>query len=255
MIDTHAHLHDAAFDVDRDEVLERARTAGVSSIVTVGCDISDSGRAMSLATRTGMAWTLGIHPHEAKDAPKDVAQAFDALLAGATVKPVAIGETGLDFYYDHSPRDVQARVLHEQIAYARARGFPLVFHQRDAFTNFVNTLRENRFEEMRGIVHCFTGTPAEARTLTKQLGLFLGIGGVVTFKNAEPLREAVKSVGLDWIVLETDCPYLAPIPLRGRRNEPAYLRHTVEALCRILVCDRLELLAATTQNARTIYGI
>lgn len=255
MIDTHAHVHDAAYNDDRDQVLERARAAGVTSIVTVGCDISDSRRAMSLAETCGLGWTLGIHPHEAKAAPQDLAQAFDELLAAAPKKPLAIGEAGLDFYYDHSPRESQIAVLEQQIVYARASGLPLVFHQRDAFPKFIEILRAHRFDGMRGIVHCFTGTPAEARTLTKEFGLFLGIGGVVTFKAAGGLREAVKSTGLEWIVLETDCPYLAPVPMRGRRNEPAFLRHTVDALCELLVCERLELLSATDHNARQIYGL
>jgi TatD DNase family protein len=255
VIDTHAHLHDAAYDDDRDEVLKRAREAGVTSIVSVGCDLCDSRRASLLAQRYGLAWTLGIHPHEAKDAPKDLAQAFDELLAAAPVKPLAIGETGLDFYYDRSPRETQIDVLEQQIGYARARDLPLVFHQRDAFSKFVEILRAHRFDRMRGIVHCFTGTPAEARTITEEFGLFLGIGGVVTFKNATGLREAVKRVGTEWIVLETDCPYLAPVPMRGRRNEPAFLCHTVDALCEILVCERLDLLTATDHNARRIYGL
>lgn len=255
MIDTHAHLHDTAFDEDRDEVLRRAREAGVETIVTVGCDLSDSERAMVLADQAGLAWTLGIHPHEAKDAPANIAEAFDALLARSTDQPRAIGETGLDFYYDHSPRDVQVRVMEAQLAYARARDLPLVFHQRDAFTTFLDTLRAQRFDGMRGIVHCFTGTPSEARTLTSEFGFFLGIGGVVTFKKADRLREAVRAVGIEHIVLETDCPYLAPEPMRGRRNEPAFMSATVERLCEILVCDRVELLGITSANAREVLSL
>jgi len=255
VIDTHAHLHDPAFDGDLDQVLARAREAGVETIVTVGCDLEDSRRAMLLADRATQAWTLGIHPHEAKDAPEDIAAAFDELLSAVPIKPVAIGETGLDFHYDHSPRDVQLRVMRAQVSYARRHDFPVVFHQRESFETFVATLRTDWHQEMRGIVHCFTGSSAEARILTQEFGLFLGIGGVVTFKNAQILREAVRAVGVERIVLETDCPYLAPMPRRGDRNEPAFMAHTVDRLCELLVCDRVELLAATSRNARELLSL
>lgn len=255
MIDTHAHLHDPAFDEDRDAVLLRAREAGVETIVTVGCDLEDSRRAMLFANRAMQAWTLGIHPHEAKNAPADIAAAFDDLLSTAPVKPVAIGETGLDFHYDHSPRDDQQRIMQAQLAYARSHELPVVFHQREAFETFVKILREQWADGMRGIVHCFTGSPSEARVLTKEFGLFLGIGGVVTFKNAQLLREAVRAVGVERLVLETDCPYLAPMPRRGDRNEPAFMGYTVDRLCEILVCDRVELLATTSRNARELLSL
>jgi TatD DNase family protein len=255
VIDTHAHLHDSAFDEDRDAVLTRAREAGVEMIVTVGCDLEDSRRAMLLADRAMQAWTLGIHPHEAKDAPADIAAAFDDLLSTAPVRPVAIGEIGLDFHYDHSPREAQRRVMEEQLAYARSHDFPVVFHQRESFETFVKILRERWTEGMRGIVHCFTGPPSEARALTQEFGLYLGIGGVVTFKDAQLLREAVRAVGVERLVLETDCPYLAPMPRRGERNEPAFMSYTVDRLCEVLVCERIELLAATSRNARELLSL
>jgi len=255
VIDTHAHVHDPAFENDREAVLGRAKEAGVETIVTVGCDFHDSERAFALAELAGLAWTLGIHPHEAKDAPPSIAEAFGGLLERVPLPPRAIGETGLDFYYDHSPRDVQVRVLEAQLAFARERDMPLVFHQRDAFETFVETLRANKFDGMRGIVHCFTGTPSEARTLVNEFGFYLGIGGVVTFKTAQTLREAVRSVGLERIVLETDAPYLAPVPERGNRNEPSFLTYTVDRLCELLVCDRVELIATTSRNAREIFSL
>ncbi|MGH7328403.1 MAG: TatD family hydrolase [Polyangiaceae bacterium] len=248
-------MHDRAFDEDREAVLLRAREAGVETIVTVGCDIEDSRRAMLLADRMMQAWTLGIHPHEAKDAPADIAAAFDDLISSAPVRPVAIGETGLDFHYDHSPRDVQQRVMLAQLAYAKSHDFPVVFHQREAFATFLEVLREQWAAGMRGIVHCFTGSPSEARILTQEFGLFLGIGGVVTFKNAQLLREAVRAVGVERIVLETDCPYLAPLPRRGDRNEPAFMSYTVDRLCEILICDRVELLGITSRNAREVLSL
>lgn len=255
MIDTHAHLHDTSFDPDREAVLSRARSAGVETIVTVGCDLEDSRRAMLLADRAGLAWTLGIHPHEAKDAPEDLDDAFDEMLESVPVKPLAIGETGLDFHYDHSPRDAQVRTFEAQVRYAKRNDLPLVFHQREAFSTFAETLRTTKFDTMRGIVHCFTGTPSDARTLTGEFGFYLGIGGVVTFKGADQLREAVRTVGIEHIVLETDCPYLAPMPRRGERNEPALMTYTVDRLCELLVCDRVELLATTSRNARELLAL
>src|SRR3984893_9504397 len=185
MIDTHAHVHDPAFDLDREALLARGRERGVAGIVTVGCDVEDSRRACETAERYGLSATVGIHPHEAKDAPPDLAAAFDALRARYGERFVAVGETGLDYHYDHSPRDVQRAVFAAQLAYARERGLPLIFHQREAHDDFVARFREG-YEPARqpGVVHCFTGTPAEARVFVGEFGLLLGIGGVVTFKTA-----------------------------------------------------------------------
>jgi len=256
MIDTHAHVHDRAFDPDREVVLARARDRGVDAIVTVGCDLEDSRRACEVAGTYGLAATIGIHPHEAKDAPADLAAAFDALRARYGERIVAVGETGLDYHYDHSPRDVQRAVFAAQLAYARERGMPLVFHQREAHDDFVAGLRAGYdARAQRGIVHCFTGTPGEARVFAGELGLLLGIGGVVTFKTAQPLRDAVKEVGLGAIVLETDCPYLAPVPHRGRRNEPAYVAETARTVADVLGVDVATVIARADANARRVFGL
>jgi TatD DNase family protein len=256
MIDTHAHVHDRAFDDDRDAMLARARERGVGAVVTVGCDIEDSRRACEISERHGLAATIGIHPHEAKDAPGDLPAVFDALRERFGARIVAVGETGLDYHYDHSPRDAQRAVLATQLAYARARRLPLVFHQREAHDDFVAALRAGYdARTQRGIVHCFTGTPAEARVFAGEFGLVLGIGGVVTFKTAAPLRDAVKEVGLDAIVLETDCPYLAPIPHRGRRNEVAFVAETARAVAGVLGVSVDTVVARTDANARRVLGL
>ncbi|HEY0394728.1 MAG TPA: TatD family hydrolase [Candidatus Elarobacter sp.] len=256
MIDTHAHVHDRAFDPDREAVLARARERGVDAIVTVGCDLEDSRRACEVAETYGLAATVGIHPHEAKDAPADIPAAFDALRARFGGRVVAVGETGLDYHYDHSPRDVQRSVFAAQLAYARERDLPLIFHQREAHDDFVAGLRAGYdAHAQRGIVHCFTGTPAEARVFTAEFGLLLGIGGVVTFKTAQPLRDAVLEAGLDAIVLETDCPYLAPIPHRGRRNEPAFVADTARVVADVLGVDVATVIARADGNARRVLGL
>ncbi len=254
MIDTHAHIHDARFDADRAEVVRRAAAAGVERIVTVGCDLADSRRALETAARYGLSATVGIHPHEAKDAPADLATAFDALVAAGEVRPVAIGETGLDYYYSHSPRDRQREVFVAQIRYARERDFPLVFHQRDAFEDFVVVLRDEFRAGMRGVVHCFTGDLGQARLFTDEFGLKLGIGGVLTFKSADGLRAAVGAVGLDHLILETDCPYLAPVPHRGQRNEPAFLPAVADLMAQIVGTEPETVVARTSATARNLFG-
>ncbi len=253
MTDTHCHVHDAAFDADRAETIARATAAGVRRLVTVGCDIADSARAIAAAERFGLRATAGIHPHEAKDAPADLASAFAPLLDRKVV--VAIGETGLDYYYDHSPRDAQAAVLRAQIRLARERQLPVVFHQRDAFEDFCAALEDEFAPEMRGVVHCFTGTADEARRLTGEFGLLLGIGGVVTFANAHGLRDAVRSTGAEWIVLETDCPYLAPVPMRGKRNEPAFVTHVAAKVAEVLETGVAEIAAITDRNAERLFDL
>lgn len=255
MIDTHAHVHDHQYDEDREAMLARARAAGVDRIVTIGTDLADSERAIATAERFGLQATIGIHPHEAKDAPADIAAAFDGLRAGARRPVVAIGETGLDYHYNHSPAEAQRRVLREQIAYARAAGLPVVFHQREAFDDFVAILRELWDRSvMRGVVHCFSGDAAQAATFVGEFGLLLGIGGVVTFKTAGGLRDAVRSVGLAPIVLETDCPYLAPVPYRGKRNEPAFMIESAKTVAQVLERSPDEVFAATTATAQRLFA-
>jgi TatD DNase family protein len=253
MIDTHCHIHDKQYDDDRDATIARAREGGVDELITVGCDLEDSTRALEAANRYGIRSSVGIHPHEAKDAPDDVAAAFAPLLADA--RAVAIGEMGMDFYYNHSPREDQERVLRAQLRIARERELPSIFHQRDAHDDFVAVLRDEYAAGMRGVVHCFTGDTGQAQTYTGEFGLFLGIGGVLTFKAAEALRNAVRTVGIDSIVLETDCPYLAPVPMRGKRNEPAYVAYTLAKLAEVLEMDRDEVLARTDRNARALFGL
>jgi len=252
VIDTHCHVHDAKFDADRAETIARATAAGVTQLLTVGCDMADSERAIAAAERYGLHASVGIHPHDAKDAPADPARAFAPLLERDRV--VAIGETGLDYYYDRSPRDVQAAALRAQIRLARERRLPVIFHQRDAFEDFCAILAGEFAPGMRGVVHCFTGTVEEASRLTHEFGLLLGIGGVVTFANAHALRESVRAMGAANIVLETDCPYLAPVPMRGKRNEPAFVTHVAAKVAEVLETGVDEVVAMTDSNAERLFG-
>jgi TatD DNase family protein len=253
VIDTHCHLHDRVFDDDRAQVVERAREAGVRAMITVGVDVADSSAAVEVARRYGVVAAVGVHPHEATSASQDLARELTSLLRedGA----VALGEIGLDYHYDHSPRDVQASVFREQLRIARDTASPVIFHQRDAFDEFTRILREEWRPGMRGVVHCFTGTPAQARVFCDEFGLFLGIGGILTFPKAEPVRDAVRDVGIGALVLETDSPYLAPVPNRGKRNEPAYVTHTAAKLAQLLAVPLDEVDSATDANALKLFGI
>ncbi len=255
MIDTHAHVHDAAFDADRDAVISRAQRSGIEQIITVGCDLKDSARAVECARSYALRASLGIHPHEAKEAPEDIESAFRAFLSADDSTVVAIGETGLDYFYRHSSPLEQQQALRAQLRVARMRALPVIFHQRDAFDDFVSILQEDFSAGMRGVVHCFTGDARQAMVLTSRFGLKLGIGGVLTFKNAQALRDAVKVVGPRHLLLETDCPYLAPVPHRGKRNEPAFATHTADALSATLGCSLQELAAITDGNARELFNL
>jgi TatD DNase family protein len=253
VIDTHCHVHDKAFDEDRDEVVRRARDAGVRTMVTIGEDLTDSRNAIATARKYAIASATGIHPHRAREAPADLALRLAALLDEPGV--VALGEIGLDYYYENSPRAKQIDVLRAQLEVARERSVPVIFHQRDAFDDFVSVLRDAWTPRMCGVVHCFTGSASEAAIYRDEFGLFLGIGGVVTFPKAQSLRDAVASVGARGIVLETDCPYLAPVPQRGRRNEPSFLPHTAAAVASVLAEPLDDVIAVTDANAHSLFGI
>lgn len=227
--------------------------AGVETAISVGCDLADSKNALDAAARYGLFSSVGIHPHEAKDAPSDIAAAFAPFLQDPRI--VAVGETGLDYFYDNSPRDVQQWVLREQIRIARGARKPVIFHHRDAFDDFSAILREEWRKEMRGVVHCFTGDTAQAQVYVREFGLYLGVGGVITFKTAQTIRDAVAAVGLQPLVLETDCPYLAPAPHRGARNEPAYVAVTAAKVAELLASNPDDVAAVTTKNARELFGL
>ncbi|MFY9781746.1 MAG: TatD family hydrolase [Candidatus Baltobacteraceae bacterium] len=254
MFDTHAHVHDPAFDLDREQMLVRAKEAGIDRILTVGTDLADSGRARSVAELYGLDYAVGVHPHEAKDAPADLDPALEAFWGDGARVPRALGEMGLDYFYDHSPRGDQRRVLVAQLRFARRRGLPAIFHLRDAFEDFLAILRAEFVPPMQGVVHCFAGDERQARTLVEEFGLRLGIGGILTFRNAQALRDALLAVGLDRVILETDCPYLAPVPHRGRRNEPSFMADTAKALAELFGVSAEDVMTRTTANAESLFG-
>ncbi len=235
LIDSHCHVAEPEFDGDRDAVLDRAAAAGVTTLVCVGATGPVDSNRPTLAL-TGMrrgvrvVASVGIHPHDASTAD----DAALALLREFARVPgvVALGETGLDYYYDHSPRAAQREAFARTAAMARELDLPLVVHVRDAHREAADVLREEPLARAGGVIHCFTGDGDDARRYL-DLGLHLSVSGIVTFRNADALRQAVRSIPEDRLLIETDAPFLAPIPYRGKRNEPAHVRLVAEAVAHV----------------------
>jgi TatD DNase family protein len=250
LIDSHCHIDGEAFDSDRDEVLERATEAGVVAMLTIGTGdphSDDFRKAVAVAEKYDNVYaSVGVHPHDAK-LYNDTAEAHLIELARSE-KVIAWGEIGLDFYYDHSPRDVQREVFRRQIRSARDIELPIIIHSRDADDETVEILTEEcSWEGFRGIMHCFGGTPEMAIALMP-LGFLISFAGNVTFKKAENLREAARVVPLEKLLVETDCPFLTPEPFRGKRNEPALVVHTAQFLADLYGVESEVLATQTTQN-------
>lgn len=252
LIDTHAHLDHDWYDGERDAVVQRAQDAGVTCIVTIGADIRSSEEAVRLAdTYAAVYATVGIHPHDAATATEASFERLRTLAAHPRV--VAIGEIGLDYYYDHSPRPVQRDVFIRQLALARETGLPFVVHNREADADIMAILRDHG-RDSPGLLHAFTGDADMARECIS-LGYFISVGGMVTFKNAGAIRDAIASVPLERLLLETDAPYLTPVPLRGKRNEPAYVTYVAEFLAAERGIDVAEIARVTTDNARRFFRL
>jgi TatD DNase family protein len=256
LTDAHAHLDGDSFGEDLDAVIARAREAGLERIVLIGLWRSEGnfGNALDLARRDPglFSATVGIHPHEAVKVPESDWALLEALARDPLVR--GVGETGLDFHYDFSPRPVQIEAFRRSIALAGAVGKPVVVHVREADQACAEVLAEAGVPAAGGVIHCFTGDWERAKAYL-DLGLFLSIAGVVTFRSAEDLRQAVKQIPLDRLMIETDSPYLAPIPHRGKRNEPAYVARTAEVVAELKGLSVEELGRVTGENARLFFGM
>ena len=253
LIDSHCHIDDARFDDDREAMLQRARDAGIGHFVTIGCDLETSRAAVTLAQRHPfISATVGVHPHEVKHIQDGW---YDELRTLAKSKGVvAYGEIGLDYHYDHSPREVQRQRFHEQVRLARELRLPLIIHTREAQEDTITILKDEKAGEVGGVFHCFAGDAWLAKDAL-DLGLYLSFSGVITFQNATMLRDIVKTVPLDRTLVETDSPYLAPVPHRGKRNEPAYVRHIAEKIAELHGISVKEIEDATTQNTKRLFRI
>lgn len=250
-VDSHAHIDGEDFDVDRDEVVERARAAGVGTILNVGTGEPHSGsleRAVEVAEKyEGVYAAVGVHPHDAKLFDERAAQRIQKLISESP-RVIALGEIGLDYHYDRSPRDVQREVFIKQLRLARQACVPVIIHSRSADDETVEILRaEWSGARCGGIMHCFGGTTQMALSVL-ELGFYISFAGNVTFKKAENLREAARAVPLDRLLIETDCPYLTPVPFRGRRNEPARVVETARCLAQLHGIETEEIGRITTDN-------
>lgn len=268
-IDTHAHLTSKEFDADRDEVIARARDAGVTAIINPGTSLDDSRRAVELAAgHEGIYACVGVHPHEASHAGNEVLAAIEELCTGNKV--VAIGEIGLDFHYDFAPRDVQERVFSAQLGIAARNNLPVVIHTRDAMEETLRIVRNalavypgwrsqaatelDRFPPPRGVFHCFPGDPALAWELVR-LGFSVSLPGIVTFKNAGFAADVAREVSAEHLLLETDSPYLAPVPHRGTRNEPARLPVIAAKIAGLQHLSTDDIARTTSYGAYRMFGV
>jgi len=244
LVDSHCHLDFPDFAAERDAVIGRAVAAGIGTMLTICTRLDQFAGVEAIAERDPRIWcSVGAHPHEAADHADLITERLVALAAHPRV--VGIGETGLDFHYDLSPREVQERVFRTHIAAARATGLPLIIHAREADAEIVAILAEER--PPPGVMHCFTAGRALAEAALS-LGFYISISGIVTFRNAEDLRAIVRDLPLDRLLVETDAPYLAPVPYRGKRNEPAFVAATAAAVAQLKGIELEALAAATTAN-------
>ncbi|MCB1155011.1 TatD family hydrolase [bacterium] len=252
IIDSHCHLDMEPFNEDRDAVIARAIEAGVTRMVTIATGPDSARRDLEIVEKHPEVFmALGMHPHDAKDATAEVLDDLERLAAHPKV--VAWGEIGLDYHYDFSPRDVQWRVFAEQIRRARALDLPIVIHSREADEDTVAVLRENADGPVRGVVHCYGGSLATAEALV-ELGLHISFTGTITFKAQMEVHEVVRRIGMGRILVETDSPYLAPKPHRGKRNEPAFTVHVVDKLAELLELPREQVIEQATANTLALFS-
>jgi TatD DNase family protein len=255
LIDSHAHIQGKEYAGETSAILQRAREAGVERIIVVGGagDMSSNDAAVTLAESSPSLYaTVGMHPHDAKDVSEEELRKIKQLAAHPKV--IAVGETGLDYFYNHSPREVQRRVFAQFVRLAMETGLPLVVHERDASSETVEILRREGTGRIKGVIHCFTGNYDAARAYL-DLGFYLSFTGIVTFKNADALREVVRQVPLERMFVETDSPYLTPVPHRGKRNEPAYVRFVAETVGKVKQFDLEKVAQVTSQNVRGLFHI
>jgi TatD DNase family protein len=259
VIDSHCHLADDVFRADLAAVVDRARTAGLDRalvILAAGDSAEESQAARLIELWPTVRFAVGVHPHAAHECGADVDRAVAIVREQCARMPAvrAIGEIGLDYHYDFSPRDVQQRVFRAQVRLARELQLPVVIHTREADEDTVATLREEGGGEVRGVLHCFTGTAALAQA-GLDLGFFVSVAGILTFPKAGDLRDVIKGVPLDRLLVETDSPFLAPVPHRGKRNEPAHVLHVAATLAAVHTVSVEEVGRMTTRNFDALFGV
>lgn len=249
-IDTHAHYDDSAFDDDRDILISSLQSKGVFAVINCACDIPGCIRTHNLTKKYSFIYgAYGIHPHECSEADNGWKESLMPFLSDP--KCVAIGEIGLDYHYDFSPRDLQLSFFEEQLSVAVQNDIPVIVHDREAHEDTLNLLKKYH---PRGVVHCFSGSVEMARDIVN-LGMYIGLGGAVTFKNAKKPVEVASFVPDDRLLLETDCPYMTPVPFRGRRNDSSYIPYSAEVIASSRNQSVDDIFLRTTENARCLFGI
>lgn len=251
IFDTHAHYDDEAFDGDREELLESLPRNGIARVVNVGASLASCSRTIELTERYDFIYgAVGIHPNETAElTEEDIAWLMQQCRSD---KCVAVGEIGLDYYWDEPERDIQKKWFARQMNLARELGLPVIIHSRDAVKDTVDLMKAEKAGEIGGVIHCYSYTKETAKAFL-DMGFFFGIGGVLTFNNAKKLKEAAEDIPMDRIVLETDCPYLAPVPNRGRRNSSLNIPYVITAMAQIKGISEEEVRSAAWKNAHRLY--
>ena len=253
LIDSHAHLDDPKFNKDRDRLIKSLKQNDISLVINVGADVSSSIKSVKLADEYENIYAaVGVHPHSAKemdDSTIDVLKAF-----AKRDKVVAIGEIGLDFHYDNSPRDIQRKWFIEQIKLAKELNMPIIVHSRDADQETFDILKEEADERLKGVLHCYSGSAEMAKDYI-DLGFYISLAGPVTFKNARKPKEVAKVVPMDKLLIETDSPYLTPEPHRGKRNEPLYVRHIASMIAELRGMNFEDVGRITSENTKRLFNI
>ena len=248
IFDTHAHYDDSRFDGDRDQLLRSLPQKGISQIINCACDYKSCLTTLEISQNHSFAYAaLGVHPHEADDLKEEDFSRIKELLKSEKV--VAVGEIGLDYHYDFSPREKQYTVFEKQLVLAKELNLPVIIHDREAHEDTLNLLKAHR---PKGVVHCFSGSVEMAKEVLK-LGMYIGIGGAVTFKNAKKPVEVVKEIPLEYLLLETDAPYMTPVPFRGQRCDSAHIAFTAQTIAQIKGIDAQQLIDICNENAHRLF--
>ena len=251
-VDTHCHLHFDSFTADREQVIQRAIQSKVNYLITLGTDLESSEASIALADKFAVVYAaIGVHPNDAAKAEKDYLKKIVKMLENDKV--VAIGEIGLDYYRDYTPRKMQHEIFREQINLAREHHLPMVIHNRDAHDDLKSVLKEERAADIGGVLHSFSGSPQFLKEVL-DMNFYVSFTGVVTFTNADYYK-LIDAVPLQQLLLETDSPFLAPVPFRGKRNEPSYLKYSAEKISKIKNISLDELSEITTENAKSLFNL
>ncbi len=253
LIDSHAHLDDERFDGDRDILIKSLKSNKLELVINIGADFQSSINSIELAKQYDNIYaSIGVHPHSASEVTEETLDKFREM--AKEEKVVAIGEIGLDYYYDNSPRDLQRKWFREQLKLAKELDLPVIIHSRDATQETFDIIKEAQDGSLRGVLHCFSGSVEVAMEYIK-LGFYISIGGTVTFKNARVVKEVAEAVPLDKLLIETDCPYLTPEPYRGKRNEPMFVKYVAQKIAEIKDINFEELAKATNKNTKELFRI